>query len=476
MSVSLARPAAPLSPVPNLSHVLSLLRKGFVRDFLLYADEVADAAVITSPLQQQYAFATDISEGGYEIDAEHAGAFDFNTATSWLVMPAFSVGNISLGAVVENVSFSTNSEMFGSAPRTNYLYCARDDSNGDLLCVSEMIEGGLTKVSFISFADSVTITNIILLFNTAMFRRALEGDTSTLKIAALQRALTMSYETVKKRFCPICCASPACGCGCRLRLVQCKHPLDFQAFLSNGGLYMGNFTSATGRVTMYHNDEALTSGQMITTLSVEPCKTSGLKAKLTHWAAQSRLSKLRVNPSRLVLPATATDQNLLSVDDLLLDQPAATGSQGTQFNSQPEDKEKPGIDSFLDIELGQLSNEPEACSSHGSEDDLGQTADAERDEPDPCERVNEAAPLLSTSTPAQTALQSALQEKIERRKERNRRAARKSNLKRKLQMDTLKTNLDEAKKRVEELRAKELNLRKENLRLRRTIRGEDIVT
>lgn len=113
----LAPPSAAHGPPPVeqlLMETLALVRDDWARDFMFKMDPAADVSALTSPVQLRYGMVVDTVSSMFETDEAYGGMFDVNMACRWLIVPVFTVNDLSCDVIVQSSS---------SESESNFRFC-----------------------------------------------------------------------------------------------------------------------------------------------------------------------------------------------------------------------------------------------------------------------------------------------------------------------------------------------------------------
>lgn len=481
-----------LEVVQILDDVFTLCRVPFVYDFIFTADPVADISILTAPVQNEHAIAARITISGTEKTASFAHIFDYASDLYFCSIPAFSVGNITVGfATMEPASHSNRAGL--NAVATERVQCnryVRDDEKGVFLMFAENCETGMTEVDCMSHRSPRKRSRVCARFHTKTLRTQLRSSKGVLHPEELSNSLSYLSVATERRACPLCQADGNSKCGCVLPFRRPAHPLDFRNERWNmrlhTGLYEGGstiqlFSSALPFVVTALSTRTIIKG------SVDPC----VIARLNKFAVQDRMSLLKVSPfghvgcgentecedaegevghdrelaeSMLQEPMGFSGQSFssLSLGDVLA--VGSTPMAGTPVKAGPNLLDTMstwvGSDQSLGTESSNkaiMDEEEEGVIDLEAITGTGTGTDT---------RQSGSTGTTSRQTGTANGVAEGMVDKAERRRQRNREAAAKSNVKRKIRNETLRRNLKEVNEKAEYLRGVEKKLREENVRLR----------
>lgn len=279
-----------------LDDVFTLCRIPFVYDFIFTADPVADISILTAPVQNEHAIAARITVSGTETTASYAHVFDFSCDTFFCSVPAFSVGAVTVGfATQERASDASHAALNASVEHVSCARYVRDDERGVILMLSENPATGITEVDCMSHRSTRKRTRVCARFHTNSLHSNLKSTKGVLHPDDLAEALSYLNVSYERRACPMCMMAGSGECGCVLPFRRPAHPLDFRNERGNMRLHTGLYQ---GGCTVRLFNDALPC--VITSLSTRSVIRGSLDrrvvSRLTKYAVQDRMSKLKVNP------------------------------------------------------------------------------------------------------------------------------------------------------------------------------------
>jgi hypothetical protein len=446
------------------------------------------------------------------------GQCDINV--KYTMIPAFSVGTLTVGLSIHCVNPVGAPTACASASSVYAMgRFVRDERSAETLIVSTNLSRTKSPSLVSGSASAVTSesscqprSSIIYLrhdSSTQRFHLFAACDPDLFSRGRYAESVVFAESDVQIRFCPVCSSSPSAMCACVLPLCVPKSALDFSAFLPNCSTHYGSFHNKSS--VSFRDVPAAAFGRAI---SSKMALCAGFSDKsiaqlLQNLAIQDRME--RVNPCRAIMPAAGEaslsdalrlgmlDDTLSPAPDIenLFDGPDIVASACLGWIDDVPDAEDVDPHTFLPVSSDGIVEQQRTDSDHLpsatlEDNDLLDMMDLVRgkevldvmegirvsqnaavspampQQSDPfavqkvalnCSGVSERRESISM----EAALKNAKQ--LERQRK-NRAAAARSNAKRKLVMDTLKGQVDDARNCVRELQEKEAQLKAENQALK----------
>jgi hypothetical protein len=486
-------------------------------------DPAGDISMLTNPLPVSNSELATVRETAVPGEA-YDGQCDISVA--YTMIPAFTVGALTVGLSIHRVNPICHT-LYSDHPPAVYAVgrFVRDERTAETLIVSTNMSrtnapgsspapaliSGVSTVSSASNPAFHPRTSIIYLRHDSSTQRShlfAACDPELFARGRYAESVVFAESEVQVRFCPVCNASPAAKCGCALPLRVPKSALDFSAFLPNCKTHYGSFHSKSN--VSFRNGLAAAFGRAVSS-KMGLCSQDSDKSiaqLLQNLAIQDRME--RVCPSRTIMPAAgqtasgdpAVLEKLSSAshtpspspssdtpncgsadlsdalgaawidgvdlaDDMypriLLPPDADGGWAQSQADPPPLPHEAFGQGEVLDF-MDIVSVVPDCAISASVAEKHQQSATAIVTSPVPTAYYVASPVEVPVQQPsADVAVKSAKQ--LERQRK-NREAASRSNAKRKLVMDTLKEQVDDARKSILLLQEKEAKLKADNQALK----------
>lgn len=279
----------------SLEPILGLLKHEWVWDFFF-------APKFDVHEQLQYAAEqSTLPAIEYEVKLAHQFPVNnestvFNEKGHMLILPSFSMGNISVGFVVEELFQSSGSSL---QPPLTLFRAARDDIDTCFISISEDPSAGLVYFTCIRLISPTCRENFVINFHYDSFRSAVKSVRGgRFDENLFRRALIKSVFCVQSRPCPICDCQPIDEpCACELPVRQKRHPLDLYTDSTNLSLYLGHYDGIF-HISVYPT----ASIPPFTSRSAAHCSTlllfdSKVRKRLANWALlQAKHSRLNPVP------------------------------------------------------------------------------------------------------------------------------------------------------------------------------------
>lgn len=506
-----------------LDELFTLCRVPFVHDFIFTDDPVADISILTAPVQNEHAIAARITTNGTESSAKFAHIFDYSVDMYFVSVPAFSVGSITVGfCTQEHARGPTHASLHEpvGAQRVQCNRFVRDDERGVFLTISENCTNGVTEVDCMSHRSTRKRMRVYARFDTEKLKRKLRTEKGLMNPNDISESLSYLSVTNERRKCPICMASDNGECGCSLPLRRPIHPLDFRNERCNMSLYTGRYEGGS-TVRLFNAACPFIITSLATKSVIKGSIDRAVISRLNKFAVQDRMSKLRVNPASLAMPAmggspdlpcttpeltfpmasqvsvggAGDDDSMAMAEVFFKDETASTSANLLNFvdpltgaSVVPALALEPAPPSFEMQHNGTIfdgygSGTPEMGAVAGENNvtrrnsvertqekmdgSVEGAADEVRGEEKEGKKGGPCKTIKKVSGSDGTVNKMGDKElKAELRRQRNRDAAAKSNVKRKIRNEALRRDLAEVNKRANELRSIERQLREENVRLR----------
>ncbi len=131
-----------------LTQLFALMREPWARDFLFKMDAAADVCALSNPSQLQYGMVIEMMLSIFETSEQYGGMFDLDVNCRWLVVPVFSVGDISAEVIVQARKTVSNTTVGTANGNASNIRMIRSDRNGDLLFSVDDEEMGEINLCF----------------------------------------------------------------------------------------------------------------------------------------------------------------------------------------------------------------------------------------------------------------------------------------------------------------------------------------
>lgn len=513
----------------SLEHVFAPLRQQWVWDFFFECNE-KEADMLKYAVADQFVTLADFQVNTRDTPDPYANSFRVCEQHRVLLLPSFSTGSLSVGfGVNERI---TSSSTFACRERYTGRI-VRDDHNGTVLFIAEDDNINMVEVSFFSLCSTTQREHKFLIFHRSKFRSAIRSIRTKYSHKAVKNSLMYYYHAIEGRSCPNCGKNNCfCRLAIQPKRHPLDRESELANVSSYTGHYggvasLGLYTKGSNVFLARYN---ASSGIRI---NADFSTQQKLALWALCSAAQKRpvnpvkliMSEAANMKNRVV---TATDTFLLaSLAEEVVDPPSDrdTGNAGAMMTAADmlsDGIPAPGVAvggaiaqmsavaglggfdinsflgdvcdltaggdlDFIDVGLSDgLSDGPSSTTpSSESVKRVGDvdmtTAVSDSHEAVAVNGLAQAAPAVKRA--ARPLLPAAQEEdgatddgemderrrKAELRKARNRESAQRSNLKRKMQIQKLKDEMDAATTRENYLRAKEKMLREENLSLRTAV-------
>lgn len=478
--------------IPHLLNILSICKRPWIYEFL-FNDDPTHLHIFTAPLYRRNAFSCDIAVTRFQppiIASPYGLRFD----SSVVFVPAYSVGHISVGFGIEEKSYTCTQSFDGceqpknvncSVDRHNELFrYIRDDRAGTLVMVYDY--GDCYHIEYVTHLSSTCRQRSSTRYKRDFLRDILRSEGS-IDEGSLLPAMVCLQVVDEFRQCPTCGAMPDQGCRCSLNLVRPKHSLDFLNHARQMSTHTGEYAGMV-HLAKFEDGESNTHITLGSRISLRGSEAPNLVRRLTEWAVERDLQRVPLDPMASLMPAAGQTGTLLGCSQASMAAgPLTSTSQPvfarrSQLGIAPESVQVSGgiaVDSVCVSEgeiqalyasqgfdtagrpfealQGQRFTGMVGPSKQESTMQFGQSAGLVQGDmgPDP----GSSLPLTDFE------LQRFV--KIERKKQKNRESAHRSNMKKKLENDERKAELQRLKELETRLRAREQQLREENLRFRR---------
>lgn len=455
----------------NVDRALSILlgrpENAWAADFVFNVakDPAGDLSMLTNPFPLANAVGASI-RGDSSINSPSSSA-----VVDYVMIPAWSIGSVTVGVSVARISNFVSPIAEEPSIVYNMGRFVRDERSAEMLIVN-------TSLSDSNSAESRSLEKLpkcAIVYmrhdsSTERFHFFAGCDSNLFFTGKHAESVMFSESVLHYRICPICFASPYSSCNCSIPFQVPKTYLDFSAFAPNSLSHMGAFAGTAVFVCKDQRSGRIRR-QVCPSRDVFSSNADMELVKLLQdMAIQDRL--LRGNLCRTVMPSgdlnsveigepvSAIDESneedlVLNLADFeldlengtvypnfteLLDAPGFTDDLPdiTDQNSvlPPDD---PGADSTSELQHLQRAR----VTSAGSV--LGKPSRTEGTVPLPILNISV---VDSTDGAAEKSNDDIKLAKAQERQRKNRLAAARSNARRKLEMDTLKTDLQQEKEKV----------------------------
>lgn len=519
-------PLAAEKALDILDDVVARCKVSFVHNFLFTEDPI-DLQHIADPNALKNGVLGTVSATRIEPSAAISKmTFSEHIQGSYMLVPAFSVDNFSLGFAVYDHLYRHITDWdkpVHQPQQASAKVQARfvmDDDTGSFMNIFEVPQADFLRIELThAFTPTYQIRST-LRFNRTKFRALLKaGNFHRYGILDALESLQTMYEY---RACPLCSSNHG-GCMCRLPIIKSRHAFDHDAFKQNVSLWFGTFTGIANRA-IYAGGQHKRAASMGCRLKIGHEVDMRMISAIQEWAAHQQHARGEDPRHSLVSVGVfddniTDDTNAMSAQDPLRDSFDNGSISDYLFNENgaaPHLQERD--QGFMQISNGsavmedswQLANGlAEFVSSRVSADSVDmpwkrpkhdQEKDAalreflhqssEEGQPRRAPKLIESPKRTekrqkTKTSPSQASRctsggksdKSGAEEendmirklKAELRKERNRASAQRSNFKRKAMNDARKQEIRNNREKAELLRGRELLLRQENMRLRQEL-------
>lgn len=282
----------------HVREAVSLLSLPFVRNYLLNSDALADATVLTDPVQRAASFSFDLHRvvwGSARLETE--------AKSLWLCTPAFSHGSIIVGCVVQKLAFRAAPQLMATRPDGfSMLRFVADAASGQLLTISAPSAHGTVEIQYASYRTMSTRFALSAVLRDAELRAAVEKDFDP---TLLRRAILLSFAHRESRPCPHCRAT----CTCRPTFAAPRHTFDFSVFTRTMGAAIGMYAGSGSQQLVIHSGaQRVCSTHMHVQLAVRQLDDTASINTLWSWGVHTRFRELPIYPMRLEMPKSSDER------------------------------------------------------------------------------------------------------------------------------------------------------------------------
>lgn len=329
---------SPLLIRNELEQILHLIRHPWVTDFL-FTTEMTSLSALTAPLNMRNAVTSTVHITAIQCNASFDyRPFDTNFTGSFIFVPSFSVGPISVGFGVQECFMSCFDDWSTSPAhqqnwRTNHFRYVRDDTQATLLMFFRDRRTGCIKMDCMKHVTASSRRRVFCVFDQHALHNAVRTHRGVLPTDAVMSALTMINFLTEARQCAVCAIKARPQCTCQIDLTPPAHPLDFAPLQKNMCLYLGCYEGLAKSSVMRRGAE-LFSANVGSRIEIVGGTDDDLLARLSRWAISDQLKDRKEDPLALAMPALGGAQ-----PDALLQTMAAVSAPvaPTQAASLPID-------------------------------------------------------------------------------------------------------------------------------------------
>eukprot|EP00177_Eucheuma_denticulatum_P006129 GFKZ01011179.1.p1 GENE.GFKZ01011179.1~~GFKZ01011179.1.p1 ORF type:complete len:592 (-),score=61.47 GFKZ01011179.1:1229-2746(-) len=233
--------------------------------------------------------------------------FDANFTGSFIFVPSFSVGPISVGFGVQEC-FTTCFADWCTSPEapqtwyTNHFRYVRDDSQGVLLMFFRDPRTACVKMDCMKHATASSRRRVFCVFDQDALQNAVHTEQGVLPTDAVLNALTMINFLTEARQCPVCTMKARTQCTCQIHLTPPAHPLDFAPLQRNMSLYLGCYEGLAKSSVMRKGAEVF-SANVGSRIEIVGGIDDDLLTRLSRWAISDQLKHHKEDPLALTMPS-----------------------------------------------------------------------------------------------------------------------------------------------------------------------------
>lgn len=328
----------------------------------------------------------------------------FHSRLQSVFVPLFAVAEVTAGLCMDEVVRDEFPLAFATQPHLHLWRYIRD-GRGTLLLFGENPDEAFSALEIMVIRSPTLRVHAQMRFDRNLFRTALDKCPRASLLPNLRAALSSCLVTEDRRTCPMCGIHPQGKCDCEWTFARPVHPLDLSKESYNMLPHIGHFDSSA--CFQMH-----TAGR--TVLSLDFASNTSVFGGTNGTSSDEEMVS-RMTRQFAQIRLSSLDSNPVN---LLM--PFGTSDDGDEQGTSTD---------VMD----------------GSD---GLWNDGQQLESDECDMTKEQ------------------ERKAQIRREKNRASAARSNLKRKIQTEALRKELDSAKQQMEDMLTRERELRKENCRLR----------
>ena len=383
------------------------------------------------------------------------------------MVPAFSIGSITVGVGVKERYHTVNSDVKGWLPSFATEYAERlrwvgDATTGHFLFLRDNDDPHYLGAELVSIVNlSARRRSMFTFHRDPLFRVMKECSDDSAFLHQIHGTLAFVQSIMEHRDCHTCGAMLYPSCKCASRTARPESPLDLAKMRSSIIAHLGRFQGVE-HIYMCTYSTKIASAEFGAKLVADLVDDPVSSQALIRWAISDRIMK-KQTPLKYPL-SNANDELFGYMVDKLDDEEEEEITRPLQITSVEEVEE---IVQVPNKEVGAASANasPEAANTTRASGGSS-TKDVSSDTPNTSNvNTSEADGLESKSSDDKIS-------KMKLRRQKNREAARKSNYKKKLVNEQLKQDLQESRAKLEELQVREAQLRLENSQLRKLAASE----
>lgn len=281
-----------------LQNMFNMALIDWVHDFLFQTDPSTHATILRSPLQTTHALI--MSTSASQLADGPNSAPNFDIFSNWLLVPAFGIGSISVGIVVESITRRSSTEST-IASNNRFVKYVRSDTDGTTLCICDDTDADVLEVEYLSYASPARSIRAYCRFARPLLQYLRVHRGSRIDVRELRRSLLNSVLLREDRKCAVCNTLER-NCNCKFTFAQPRHALDFQHTARNTLPLLGDFRGR-GLSTTFKLGVEIEHSEIATLLSAKSGASGGLKEKMIFWAIQNCLAQQKTSPLLLEMPS-----------------------------------------------------------------------------------------------------------------------------------------------------------------------------
>lgn len=289
-----------------LQEVFHLCRDQWVINFL-YSNDISPLSVWTAPLNLNATAAASVNATSAERISTAAPQlstsflFDSRMAGEFIFIPAFSVGELTVGFGVVHYTVLCRAE-WGRDPKYasrrgehGHIRFVRNDVTRSLAISFEDAKADVIKFDLFSELSSAIRKHVTITFRRSKFLNIINNQAVLDLVQAARSTVLMIHYNMEKRVCLACKSVNQYLCSCERIPNVPKHSLDFSYSRSNMAIHGGSFEGVSA-TSLYDGYTQVFTTSVAHRVSATRCNNRELVTRLARWAICDQLRKTPQNP------------------------------------------------------------------------------------------------------------------------------------------------------------------------------------
>lgn len=284
-----------------LSILLSCPENAWAADFVfsISKDPAGDVSMLTNPIPLASAVA-----GSVHGDSTMKRPLP-STVVNYVMIPAWSIGSITVGISVARVSNSSCPISGKTVVLYNMGRFVRDERSAETLMINTSLVDSALQLHPQDMHPSCAMIYLRHDSSTARYHFFASCNGDLFFNGKHAESVMYAESVLHYRICPVCFASPYMSCNCSIPFQVPKTCLDFSAFVPNSLSHMGKFTGTSIFVCKDQRNGHVSRNISHSQHLYDSVMDVELTKLLQDIAIQDRL--LRANPCRGVMPGIVSD-------------------------------------------------------------------------------------------------------------------------------------------------------------------------